>query len=161
MTFEGFPTADDLKPPRKGFKRCEGCSRNRALKFFKPKGRKCSTCLKRRTKLASRDVRIVDTHNITSAEYDEIMGEQEGVCAICGGPRNYRLDVDHDHAVERSLIAQGMSAPLAHRASIRGALCKACNRRLLPACKDDPQILRNAIHYLLHPPAHMIIGRPE
>lgn len=55
-------------------------------------------------------------YGITLAEYDQMLEEQHGVCAICGGadPSGRRLAVDHDHETGK----------------VRGLLCTSCNTRL-------------------------------
>jgi hypothetical protein len=83
----------------------------------------CGRCVKT-SRLASairgesieRHAYLLRTYNITSANYDEMLKLQGGVCAICHKPpkRGTRLHVDHDH--------------LAH--SVRGLLCTGCNTRL-------------------------------
>lgn len=141
---------------------CRKCGRNRAERFFtSARGHTCSTCRKRRVQYASREQRLMEVHYITLEEYDEMLEAQGGVCAICGGKRPYFLDVDHDHAVEKSLLALGASVAHAHRASIRGLLCKVDNRRLLPAAKDNFAILLRAIDYLEHWPSDAVLGAPQ
>lgn len=52
---------------------------------------------------------------ITIEEYDRMLSEQDGLCAICRKPPiNRRLAVDHDH--DTGLV--------------RGLLCPPCNRAL-------------------------------
>ena len=52
---------------------------------------------------------------VTDDEYEGMLAEQGGVCAICGNPPKVkRLHVDHDHAT----------------GVIRGLLCHRCNRAL-------------------------------
>ena len=51
----------------------------------------------------------------TEADYERLLLEQDGGCAICGAaPKTRRLHVDHDHRTGR----------------VRGLLCHSCNRRL-------------------------------
>lgn len=73
--------------------------------------------------------------NITEQEYQRILEQQAGVCAIClGGPRGrwpYRLVVDHDHISGR----------------IRGLLCDVCNKSI-GALGDDAEVLQRAADYL-------------
>lgn len=128
--------------PRKGYRYCGKCQRNRQAKFFKPKGRVCAPCQRKRTNLASRDQRLQETYGITQEQYEQIVAHQGGVCGICGGKRPGNYDVDHDHK-------SGL---------VRGALCRRCNRRLLPASKDTIAILEAAIRYLQDPPAPHAIG---
>lgn len=82
---------------------------------------------------------------ITREQYDAMLAEQGGMCAICGAPpaakRNARrrqgvmitprLVVDHDHATGK----------------VRGLLCSACNRGI-GFLKDDAATVRFALKYL-------------
>lgn len=130
---------------------CTGCHRKRAERFYvSPRGRKCADCRKRRTRYASRDVHLVETYGITQAEYDALLAAQGGKCAICRGTRPGNLDCDHDHA----LVRAGHSV----RDSIRGLLCRRCNRRLLPAAQDSVERLRDVIAYLENPPAQKVLA---
>ena len=74
-------------------------------------------------------------YGITLDEYDRMVEDQGGRCAICGStdPRNggNMLAVDHDHATGR----------------VRGLLCGTCNTAL-GKFRDNPEILRSAIRYL-------------
>lgn len=128
---------------------CVKCGRNRAERFFtSPRGRTCSDCRKKRVRTSSRDVRLQETYGISECEYQAIFTAQGGVCAICKGKRTGNLDVDHNHAIERELVADGIPKPEATRRSVRGLLCRRCNRRLLPAARDDERILGAAAMYL-------------
>lgn len=69
---------------------------------------------------------------ITHEQYQAMLTEQKGVCAICGKPpRGRRLAVDHDHKT----------------GAIRALLCGNCNH-VLGNGQDDPEILRKAADYL-------------
>ena len=71
-------------------------------------------------------------YGMTPAEYAELLNDQKGVCAICGGNSGEkRLSVDHCHDTQR----------------IRGLLCTRCNS-ILGFAKDEKAVLRNAIEYL-------------
>lgn len=104
----------------------------------------CQDCRKGTLRRNARSKHLLDTYGITQEEYDALFAAQGGACAICKGVRSYNLQVDHDHSTEK-LVGT--------RQSIRGLLCKACNKRLLPAAKDNPLILGAAIKYLVAPPA--------
>jgi hypothetical protein len=54
---------------------------------------------------------------LTEEDYQRILAEQGGVCAICSGPPDTRwktLAVDHDHVTRK----------------VRGLLCMVCNTML-------------------------------
>ena len=82
------------------------------------------------------------TYGLKKGEYDKLFAAQDGRCAICRQTRRQRLSVDHDHKT-------GLT---------RGLACRRCNGRLLPAAKDNPEILQAAIDYLREPPALKILG---
>ena len=139
-------------------RKCEQCHRNRAAKFFtSQRGRVCSFCRKGNTRRASRGQYLWDKYGLTLDEYEAMRDEQGGVCFICQRKPRYNLAVDHDHKVEKALVAQGMNPRLAVHHSIRGLLCKPCNGRLLTAAGDDPARLNRAIVYLLEPPAYDVL----
>ena len=49
---------------------------------------------------AQRDARYQRLYGITLKDYERMLKEQKGVCAICGRPpKNRRLAVDHDHSL--------------------------------------------------------------
>lgn len=88
-----------------------------------------------RWKLRFRNAKLKQNYGITQADYDRMLTEQNGVCAICGGLQNkaypWKLSVDHDKTTGR----------------IRGLLCSACNQGI-GSLRHSLQILRNAIAYL-------------
>jgi hypothetical protein len=139
-------------------RKCSRCGVNRHPKFFvSDRGRVCSQCRRTRTRSASKDQRLQQEYGITLGEWNAILDAQGGVCAICEGTRS-SFDTDHDHQIERALVAQGVAPLMARRMSIRGLLCKRCNRRLLPAAQDSEGRLLAAIHYLDNWPAFDVLG---
>lgn len=51
------------------------------------------------------DKRLQRAYGITLAEYNKMLDEQGGVCAICGKPpTNKRLHTDHDHLSHKVVI---------------------------------------------------------
>ena len=76
-------------------------------------------------------------HGITPQEFDEMLSQQDGCCAICGGISagggNDRGNMHVDHCHESG--------------KIRGLLCHSCNTGL-GLFRDDPSTLRQAIESL-------------
>lgn len=131
-------------------RKCARCGRNRGTQFYvSDRGRVCSTCRKRKRSHTTHAQHIGDTYGITVEEELAILELQGGVCAICKGARNYTLQVDHDH----ELVRRGFDV----RESVRGKLCKNCNRRLLTAAHDSVEILLSAVAYLQNPPAQVVL----
>lgn len=82
--------------------------------------------------------RLKRLFGITLEQYDAMLAEQHGVCAICGEARSWNrregdiLVVDHDHTT----------------GVVRGLLCHACNQTL-GLMRDDPERLLTAAAYLV------------
>lgn len=77
-------------------------------------------------------------YGITPEQYDEMLAEQGGVCAICKGPPDRstgtgpkRLVVDHNHDTQE----------------VRGLLCWGCNVKL--HALEDIEFFRAASQYLI------------
>lgn len=75
-------------------------------------------------------------YGIELADYEALLEQQSGVCAICGSsPQDRRghrhLVVDHDHLT----------------GAVRGLLCQSCNRGI-GALGDDPLLVERALRYL-------------
>ena len=78
-------------------------------------------------------------YGLTPEDYDRMIAEQDGKCAICGkapgatdGVDKNRLVIDHDHKTGKA----------------RALLCDFCNRGI-GMFFDDPDLLTAAIAYLL------------
>jgi len=72
-------------------------------------------------------------YGLEPEDYSRMLEDQNGVCWICKAvPTKRRLAVDHCHKTGK----------------IRGLLCWHCNYRLLPAARDNPEILKRAADYL-------------
>lgn len=77
-------------------------------------------------------------YGITQDEYDALLKQQNGVCAICLSPqmtvrqgKTIMLCIDHDHETDE----------------VRGLLCSKCNVAL-GQMDDSPALLRQAAEYL-------------
>jgi hypothetical protein len=70
-------------------------------------------------------------HGLTPEQYDSLLSEQARCCAICDQPFAAVPRIDHDHRT----------------GEVRGLLCHNCNVAL-GHFRDNPVLLRRAIHYL-------------
>ena len=74
-------------------------------------------------------------YGITQIDYDRMLLDQDGCCAICGSPSpgrgNKYFSVDHDHVTNK----------------VRQLLCDPCNNGL-GRFKDNLEVMRKAIAYL-------------
>lgn len=79
----------------------------------------------------SREYYLGYVYGISTGDYQHMLDEQEGKCAICG-VSNTELHVDHDHDT----------------GDVRALLCFSCNSGL-GMFKDDPELLRKAAVYII------------
>jgi hypothetical protein len=121
---------------------CQFCSVDLPVPEKGPIPRICRTCKwKRDKKTTANQDRVLMKYGIKRADYDRLLAEQNGVCAICGGgpvgngKRYGRLSVDHDH----------------DSGIVRGLLCGTCNSGL-GMFKDDAYICEAAADYLRNGP---------
>lgn len=98
------------------------------------------------SRVETRERHLVRKYGVDLAQYERMLTEQDGRCAICGceesTQHNGVFHVDHCHAT----------------GVVRGLLCRGCNH-VLGHLKDDPNLLRNAIAYLRRPQIPELIGR--
>lgn len=130
---------------------CSKCGKNRSLALFATsRARVCDVC-KRETRRKAHRKQTVAVYDITPVEYDRILKAQDGGCGGCGRAprRNEWFDVDHDHRLE--------AAGETPRACVRGLLCRACNRKVLPYARNNPDTLRRLADYLEEPPAVKVL----
>ena len=85
--------------------------------------------------------KLKSTYNITIDDYDKMLEEQKGVCAICGKKENHknqrgvcRLGVDHNHISGKT----------------RGLLCTHCNTAIGSLYVDENgiELLLKAVEYV-------------
>lgn len=79
----------------------------------------------------------VRRHNITVEQCNEILADQDNICAVCDG--DTRLTIDHDHSCCPRKYSCGEC--------VRGLLCQGCNVAL-GCVEDDVDILYKLIDYL-------------
>lgn len=126
-----------------GHKFCADCDTVKPLADF-PRNRAdssgyatyCKPCHNTRTRTAkerlyggNREYHLRRRYGIGQREFDQLLAEQGGVCAICAAPRPQH--VDHDHRT----------------GWVRGILCFNCNGGL-GQFRDDQSRLAGAITYL-------------
>ena len=91
---------------------------------------------KERLCINSRNAHLKKFYGLDIHEYSKILTCQKGGCAICSKPPGKRsLAVDHCHQTK----------------AVRGLLCQSCNIAI-GLFKDDPDLLKRAIHYLNRSP---------
>lgn len=142
-------------------KRCKTCTQDKIISAFGRKGsggraahcKDCANATARRrhatvstSQASKQDAYQFRSHlkckyGITPEVYEALHLAQGGLCRICRQPESEkiakgrattrRLSVDHDHAT----------------GTLRGLLCRACNRAL-GGFKDDPELLLAAAVYL-------------
>lgn len=86
-----------------------------------------------------RDYNLMKRYGVTADEYDAMLADQGGGCAICGrtygrmhqSGKKTALVVDHCHST----------------GEVRGLLCDPCNTSI-GKMNDDPALLRKAADYL-------------
>jgi len=97
----------------------------------------------------SRRRRLWRMFKLTEADFEQMISDQDGRCAICGttnaGPKKqWAIDHDHDCCPEPARSCGKC---------IRGLLCFHCNSGL-GMFRDNPQSLANAIDYLSRTSSH-------
>lgn len=140
-------------------KRCYKCKTHKTLEWFSRSKREkdglqpiCKICVSSYTRKNSEKKKQQDrdryhnfkdvwlnqnykrTYGISLEQYNEMLKQQKGTCAICKNkcPSARRLAVDHSHTT----------------GIVRGLLCIHCNQGI-GHLKDDPSLLRKAIDYLV------------
>jgi hypothetical protein len=144
----------DSPGPGKELVLCGRCGETKPRSAFydqlhtsKPR-RPCKLCLGKyeRARYAAKDGDRIShaqvlrkKYKLTPADYDAMLSEQGGLCAVCrqpettrgrgGAPR--RLSVDHDHRT----------------GAVRQLLCHRCNL-VTRAVEDNPELLQEVRRYL-------------
>lgn len=134
------------------YKTCSSCNVERLVsQFHKSRNTRdgldprCKPCRKLDTTRRPQDPQRVRAntlrrlYGITPEEYDRLLDQQSGLCAICHKPETMLrlgvqrgLCVDHDHKT----------------GAVRGLLCASCNFAV-GRFHDDPELMHSAARYLL------------
>jgi hypothetical protein len=103
-------------------------------------GRRCRPCVSK----ANHEKRVAEVYGLADGEYDLLLANQDGACAICQRkPGAKRLAVDHNHDTDE----------------VRGLLCRGCNRDVLGHLRESVEALQRAIAYIQDPPARRVLAR--
>jgi len=86
--------------------------------------------VRRKRNIRKREYKMLKVYNITQSEFDEIIINQHGKCAICQ-KQLIKACIDHCHKTSK----------------VRGILCRNCNLGL-GLLEDNVEILQSAIKYL-------------
>lgn len=112
----------DKRSPDGLVRYCQSCDRIRRKPIYNPD--------------QIRSHNLKRNYGITLTQFNALLDQQNGVCAICGGPPTRRgWHVDHDHQT----------------GVIRGILCNGCNIGL-GGMRDNPAVLRSAAAYIERDP---------
>lgn len=120
-------------------KTCTDCGIVKDEQEFRVNHSFCKSCYRNRynTPERQRQFRLKHKYNLTVEEYDQLLADQDGKCAICyttnPGGSGSRFAVDHNHQT----------------GAVRGLLCSNCNRGI-GLLQDDAVVLSNALNYILN-----------
>ena len=120
----------------KGF--CKPCYNTRRKPPPKHKAARYNAEWRRRNPSAVRNIHLRAKFGIDIADYERMLAEQDGLCAICRQPesrkgrggRSLPLAVDHCHKTNR----------------VRGLLCGSCNTAIHKIEIDDEWINKVAVY---------------
>lgn len=130
--------SEQAKPSRKAPRVCRTC-KTVELPPSRSQVQVCDNCrVDPRPGNAARDRRrLLRTYGMVEEDFQQMLSEQEGRCAICGTtePGSKGWNIDHDHSQRPGIEA------------VRGLLCRPCNTAL-GFLQDDPVVLQSAIDYL-------------
>lgn len=93
---------------------------------------------KQTAKYTTRKYNLKTMYKMSLEDYDALLKQQNGVCAICFGANHKPEDVlavDHDHNIVDDI-------------KVRGLLCTRCNTAI-GMLKDNPDLLLSAMRYLV------------
>ena len=122
------PLDDFHKAPRNFGGRHHRCKR---CAYEDNERKRCDPANKARYAKYARRTNLKRYYGISEDEYEQILKDQDFVCAICNEPSEKTLAIDHDHNTGR----------------IRGLLCHRCNTGI-GLFNDNPDTMDRAISYL-------------
>jgi hypothetical protein len=119
---------------------CKECNNAKARAWTAANPEKARAQAQKRTMLRlNRPSRLRSKYNLSMEQYENLLAQQGGACAICGTSEPGRdaqfFSVDHNHTSNQ----------------VRGLLCNNCNRAL-GLFRDDADLMQKAAEYLESPP---------
>jgi hypothetical protein len=128
-----FPNCAATKDGKHSY--CNACNRARVRKWYaenQDKVQAYNATNRERVSARVRSNKLLRDFGITPERYEDMVAQQHGCCAICGGePGRRALAVDHCHKTGQ----------------VRGLLCDSCNKAL-GFVKDNVETLFAMIVYL-------------
>lgn len=122
--------------------RCNGCRKKYQANYYRQRCKEDPTYGKSLSRVAT-----LKKYGLTPEDYDRMVEDQDGKCAICGnapgmtaGVDRHNLVVDHDHAC----CGENRACDRCRRK----LLCDFCNRGL-GIFREDPALMFAAMRYLL------------
>ena len=107
----------------------------RAKSGYQTRCKSCQAAVKKEMAGYYREKHLQKKYGISQADYEQMLEEQQGCCAICGIEEKYcenqRLAVDHNHKTEK----------------VRALLCKKCNQAI-GLLQDNADFAYSAYQYL-------------
>lgn len=108
---------------------------SRAKTGYQSRCKECQAAVKKDMASYYREKHLQRKYGISHADYENMLAEQKGCCAVCGIEEKYcenqRLAVDHDHAT----------------GEVRALLCKKCNQAI-GLLQDSAEFAYAAYQYL-------------
>ena len=111
---------------------CKECKKARERRRWAEDPEHRARSLARLTSESAKRRRTERLYGMAYGDYERLLREQGGVCAICKrNPHDHALPVDHSHVT----------------GEVRGLLCHSCNRAI-GLLGDDPKRVQAAADYL-------------
>ena len=151
---EAYWARRSKEPYPDGTKICSTCGQEKELaQYGRRTGRKdhlvasrCRECLRvaRQHYVSENSDKILDQkyrrdYNISLDQYNAMLAEQDGKCALCHGKSDIRLAVDHDRNCCPGRKSCG--------SCVRKLLCRRCNQTL-GLIEENAELLQRMIDYV-------------
>lgn len=133
-------------------KQCADCQETKSLDAFAWRRKasgirqgRCRECMSKR--MRTNRYELMSKYGITAEQYETMLKNQNGVCALCLEPEK----LSHDGKVLRLAVDHDRSCCPSHRKTcgkcLRALLCSDCNR-LVGRLESNPQLVTRALEYI-------------